>query len=437
MSKKAEKSPKKNNVKNNKKKKHGFSFSKLIYNDKYLFVLSIFLAVVVWITSSISVGSQETRTVKVDVPIKLSGQVSEQLGMQYYTLQDTVEVSVTVSGAKYIVGQVTENDLEIGFDTSSVSKTGDQRVPITVKNKSNTLDYSIDSVYPSAVDCFYDVDQTKTFDVNLQYDDSVVADGYVFGTPVLSEDKITVSGPKTYVDRIESLYCQVNFGEQTDLTEQFNQDCDIHIEGDGIITNYLTLMSRNDSAKEVQNVSVTLPVLKVVTLPVSATFEDKPEGIDSSVFTVTYSVNNLKAGVLASADISTANIGTIDFCDLTVGTQKFDFATNSINGVAVLDDVSTVTATVTVSSDYVEQVVRVSRSDISIEGAKSDENLSVTYLDDATVTVLVPRGTEISASDLSLKCDVTTRTKDNKYPVKITVSNSSCWVYGRYVAEIK
>lgn len=438
MSKKTEKSPKKKNTAENKnKKRHSFSFSKLIYNDKYLFALSIFLAVVVWITSSISVGSEETRTVKVEVPIKLSDQISEQLGMQYYTLQDTVEVSITVSGAKYIVGQVTENDLDIGFDTSSVSKTGDQKVPITVKNKSNTLDFSVDSVYPSAVDCYYDVDQTKTFDVNLQYDDSVVADGYVFGTPVLSEDKITVSGPKTYVDKINKLYCQVNFGDKTDLTEQFSQDCDVYIDGDGIITNYLTLTSRNDGSKVVKNISVTLPVLKVVTLPVSATFEDKPEGIDDSVFNVSYSVNNLKAGVLASADISTANIGTIDFSDLTVGTQKFDFATDSINGVAVLDNVPTVTATVTISSNYVEQVVRVSRSDITVEGAKSGENLSVTYLDDATVTVLVPRGTKITASDLSMKCDVSTRTKDNKYPVKIVVSNSSCWVYGKYVAEIK
>ena len=41
MSKKAEKSPKKKNTAENKnKKRHSFSFSKLIYNDKYLFALS-------------------------------------------------------------------------------------------------------------------------------------------------------------------------------------------------------------------------------------------------------------------------------------------------------------------------------------------------------------------------------------------------------------
>ena len=159
---------------------------------------------------------------------------------------------------------------------------------------------------------------------------------------------------------------------------------------------------------------------------IKITFNDKEQGSFNEVI-----------AYYTGADISTANIGTIDFSDLTVGTQKFDFATDSINGVAVLDNVPTVTATVTISSNYVEQVVRVSRSDITVEGAKSGENLSVTYLDDSTVTVLVPRGTKITASDLSMKCDVSTRTKDNKYPVKIVVSNSSCWVYGKYVAEIK
>ena len=87
------------NSKSPKKEKKAFSFSTLIYNDKYLFCLSVVLAVVVWITSSLSVGTEETRTIKIDVPIKLGDQVSEQLGMQYYTLQDTVEVSVSVSGA--------------------------------------------------------------------------------------------------------------------------------------------------------------------------------------------------------------------------------------------------------------------------------------------------------------------------------------------------
>lgn len=421
----------------NKKKKQSFSFSKLIYNDKYLFGLSVILAVVVWITSSLSIGTEESRTIKIDVPIKLGDQVSEQLGMQYYTLHDTVEISVSVSGAKYVVGQISENDLEISFDTSSVTKTGEQRIPIIVTNKSKILDFSVDAVTPSSVDGYFDVNSTKTFDVRLNYDSENVADGFVFGTPVLSDDKIVVSGPKTYVDRIVNAYCDVNFGDKTYLNEQFTQDCDIKFDGDGIITNYLTVISRNDKDKEIKKISVTLPVLKVVNLPVSAMFEDKPEGIDDSMLSVSYSVDNIRAGVLSSADISSANIGTIYFNDLTAGTQTFEFGTDNLNGVTVLDDIPTIKATVTVSSNYTEQVVRVSKNDIVVEGKEDGENLSVVSMDDVSVTVLVPKGTTVTASDLFMKCDVSNKSKDNRYPVRITVSNNQCWVYGHYNATIK
>lgn len=420
-----------------KSEKKSFSFSKLIYNDKYLFFLSVILAVVVWITSSLSVGTEETRTIKVDVPIKLGDQVSEQLGMQYYTLQDTVEVSVSVSGAKYVVGQVSENDLEISFDTSSVTKTGEQRIPIIVNNKSKSLDFSVDAVYPSSVDGYFDVNSVKTFDVKLNFDSENVADGYVFGTPVLSDDKVVVSGPKTYVDRITDAYCDVNFGEETGLVEQFTQDCDIKFGGDGIITNYLTVTSRNDNEKEIKNISVTLPVLKIVNLPVSTAFEDKPEGIDDSMLSVSYSVDTIRAGVLSTADISTANLGVIYFSDLTVGTQTIEFPTDKLNGVTVLDNVPTIKATVTVSSNYTEQVIRVNKNDITVDGKADGEDMSVVSMDDVSVTVLVPKGTNISASDLSMRCDVTNKTNDNKYPVRITVNNNQCWVYGHYNAIIK
>ena len=49
----------------NKKEKKKFSFSDLIYNDKYLVVLSIFLAFIVWIGSSLSVGADDTKTIKI------------------------------------------------------------------------------------------------------------------------------------------------------------------------------------------------------------------------------------------------------------------------------------------------------------------------------------------------------------------------------------
>ena len=113
-----------------KQKKSNFSLKRLISNDKYLIIVSLVLAVIVWTITSLNIGADQERTINIQVPIALGDQVSETLGMQYYSLQDTVEISVKISGAKYVVGQVEQKDFNINFDTSSVTKTGEQYIPI-------------------------------------------------------------------------------------------------------------------------------------------------------------------------------------------------------------------------------------------------------------------------------------------------------------------
>ena len=103
----------------------------------------------------------------------------------------------------------------------------------------------------------------------------------------------------------------------------------------------------------------------------------------------------------------------------------------------MLDGTKSITATVTVSSRYTEQTVNISRDKVIIEGAAEGSNMSVSYLDDATVTVLAPKGTTVTASDLIVKCDVSKASSDNKYPLTVTVTNNECWVYGKYSAVVK
>lgn len=419
------------------KEKKEFSLSSLIYNDKYLVVVSIFLAVLVWIGTSLSVGTNETKVVKFDAPIKLSDKMSEELGMKYFSLQDNVNLSVTISGAKYVIGQVTPEDLTVSFDTSGINRIGEQSVPIRVTNKSKILDFEVTSVSPSTLDCYFDVEASKTLKIETRYDEDAVADGYTFGTPVLSEDTVVVSGPKAYVNNIKNAYVDVDFDDKTDLTEPYTMDCDIKLEGSNIGTNYLELTTKQDEKQSLNNIQVSIPVLKETTLPITSSFENKPAGLPNDAVTVSYSKSSIFAGVLKSADITNANIGTIDFNSLLPGTQTFEFKTNDISGAYVLDGTDSITATVKVNPNYSAKKVYISKSKVQIENAKTDSNLSVRYLKNSNITVIVPNGTDIKAADLTLKCDVSKVNKDNTYPVDITVNNDKCWVYGTYEAVIK
>ena len=413
------------------------SLKKLIFNDRYLIIVSLFLAVIVWIVTSINIGDVESKTIRIEAPVKLGDKVSDQLSMQYYSLQDTVDINVTISGAKYVIGQVDENNFAVNFDTSAVNRTGEQTIPILVTNDSN-LDFTVTSTYPASVEAFFDVNATKTFDVYLEYDEKNVADDYVFGVPVLSEDKVVVSGPKTFVDQIERTYLDVDFGNDKDLTEPYKTECDIEFKGIGLEKNYLTVTSRTDSKSELSKISVTLPVLKKTTLPVSVELEDAPEGVDEGTISINYSQESIEAGVLDSADISSAVIGTINFNKVSTGKNTFDFDVTELKGITVLDeDLKTITATVDVSSSYEMKTLGIKRSDVIVEGLSASQSANVRNLSKYYVTVMIPKDVSASSLELELKVDASEKSEDNTYPLSVTIlNNDDSWVYSTYSATV-
>ena len=419
-------------------RKEKFSLRKIISNDKYLIIVSILLALLVWTVTSLNIGTDETRTISLEVPIKLSDEMSEQIGMQYYTLQDTVTLNVTVSGAKYVVGQVDEDDLNIKFDTSNVNRAGEQSIPILVTNKSNTLDFTVVNTYPASIEAYFDVNETKTFDLYLSYDDTNVAEGYVFGTPVINTDKVIISGPKTYVDRIERASVNVDFGEETALTKPYNTVCNIDIDGSGVESSYLRITSRTDTETPITTVDVTLPVLKETNLPVSVQFEDRPEGVADDVLSVKYSVNSLHVGILDGADIESAVVGTIRFNQLKAGENTFEFDANSIQGVTLLDsDIKKIAVTVTVSSDYIEHIVVIDPANVKVEGAPDGYTAMVTSVDYTNVSVIAPKSFTPNAANITMKCDISEQNDKSVYPITMTLSDNSSWIYYTYYATVE
>ena len=413
------------------------SLKNLIFNDKYLIIFSLFLAVIVWIVTSINIGDVESKTIKIQAPVKLGDEVSEQLSMQYYTLQDTVEITVTISGAKYVIGQVDENDLKVNFDTGNVTRTGEQSIPILVSNNSN-LDFTVTSTYPSSVEAFFDVNLSKTFDLYLDYDEENVAEGYTFGVPVLNEDKVVVNGPKTYVDQIEKAVLKVDFGKDKDLTEPYKTECDIEFDGLGIEAKYLNVTSRTDSKTALTKIAVTLPVLEVKTLPVSVDLEGAPEGVDEGTITVSYSEEEIEAGVLESANISSAVIGTIDFSSVGLGKNTFDFDVTELKGITVLDEnIKKITATVNVSSSYEMKTLSIKRSDIIVEGLSDSQSANVRNLSRYYVSVILPKDVSTSSLELELKVDVSEKSEDNTYPITVNIlNNDDAWAYSTYTATV-
>ena len=412
------------------------NFRKLIFNDKYLIITAILLAIVIWVVTSLNIGTDETRKVHISVPINLSDELQETLGMQYYTLDEKVDIEVTISGAKYVIGQVTEDDLKVKFDSSNVRRAGVQTIPIQVKNKSKTKDFTITNVYPETVDAYFDIEDSKDFPVSIVYDKDNVADGYVFGTPYINVDTVTVVGPKSYVDLIDRVDAEVNFGNTRNLKETYSTDCKLEIKGSSIEPNYMKIYSVSDKDNDIKNAEVTLPVLKLETLPVAVKFKNEPKHLDKEAVKTTYSFDELDVGILDNTDISSAVVGTVDFKNLKVGRNVYTFKTSDINGVIVLEgQEEKVKVTVTVSDDYEEITVPISTNKVTFKSVPSNKNAKVRSIDKRNVRIIAPKGTDIKEDDLKVVADVS-KIKDASCPLDITVNNKSAWVISDYNANI-
>ena len=124
-----------------KRKKSKFSIKKLIYNDKYLIIISIVLAVIVWIVTSMSLSPETTKTITVSLPVDFSDSAAEQLGLKCYG-DEVVDVDVTVSCKKYLAKDITADNFKVSLQTNVVTSSGNFDVPIRVETGEN-VDFTI------------------------------------------------------------------------------------------------------------------------------------------------------------------------------------------------------------------------------------------------------------------------------------------------------
>ena len=320
------------------KKKRKFSIRKLVYNDKYLIVCSIILAVIIWVATSMNLSPETTKRITVPVSVDFSDTLAQQLGIEYFG-NDNITVDVTVSCKKYLAKDVTADDISASLQTSIVTSTGYHSVPIVVSANDNS-DFTIESYFPTSAEGYYDIAEEISMPVEVNYtNDDFVADGYVLGLTTLNESNVTVKGPKTYVDTVNKVIADVTFDTKLSDPQVVSLDPKaVDINGNDV--SYVSVITSEDG------LTATVPILKVVTLPVSVNIVNAPEDVASHT-SISYSIPQIQVGVLKSSNIESLVIGEVDYTKLTAGDNKFSFDASKVNGFTVLDGTTDVDVVVT------------------------------------------------------------------------------------------
>jgi len=419
-----------------KKQKSKFSLRKLIYNDKYLIIISILIALVIWIITAINLSPQTTKTISVPVTVDFSDSAADQLGIKCFG-DKKFEVDVTVSCKKYLAMDITADDIDVSLQTNTVTTKGSQEVPIKVSVGENA-DFSVSSYYPTVYRAYFDVEDEKAMKIELDYNNKdFIQEGYVMGEPLLSESSVLVKGPKSYVSQVTKVVSYINIDEKINKTQTLDLTLNA-LSNSGSNVDYISL----DTGSE--NLTLTIPVLKEYNLPVSTSFVGKPEKLNTDSLTVKYSVDNLNVGVLEDADIETVNIGNIDFSKLNKGDNEFTFNVAALDGIVVLDDVEEITATVTVPSNFDTKRINIKSTDVNVTNIPEGYEARVTSISTSTVTAVGPESQvkELKSGDVSLIVDLSAyenSIKTGSAECTLTVlpaASKTCWAYGDYTASV-
>lgn len=420
-----------------KRKKSKFSIKKLIYNDKYLIIISIVLAVIVWIVTSMSLSPETTKTITVSLPVDFSDSAAEQLGLKCYG-DEVVDVDVTVSCKKYLAKDITADNFKVSLQTNVVTSSGNFDVPIRVETGEN-VDFKISSYYPTVYRAYFDVEDEKTMDLDVRYtNEDFIEKGYTMGQPLLSESTVTVKGPRSYVSQVKTVSADVTIEEKLKTTTSMDLNA-IALDSYGSKVNYVTI------EKGAENLTITIPVLKEMQLDVSASFVGKPSKINTDSFAVSYSVSKVNAGVLEDAKITEAVIGDIDFSQLKPGENKFTFDVQSLDGFVILDNIKEISATVTIPKTYKSERISVNAGNVNVINAPKGYNVSVTDISASAVTVIGTKSNlnGLTASNIKLVVDLSDIDVNNikegisSYKIVTTLENSdTCWIYGDYTANV-
>ncbi|MBR5152428.1 MAG: hypothetical protein IKW60_02750 [Clostridia bacterium] len=190
---------------------------KKLFEDKMLKVLSLAIAIVVWLYIFIILDPAQEVTVR-SLPIEFVG--VEQLssnGLSIVSESDT-ELSLKVNGSRKRMGQNNMRSIIAKVDVSSIYSEGTVTLPVQVVVPFEN--FGITQQDPYSVDVTVERTVEKTLDLKIETESSLATD-YMAG-PMHTKDKtVTVRGPRSVIGKIAGAGVVLNYG---------NADVDIDVK---------------------------------------------------------------------------------------------------------------------------------------------------------------------------------------------------------------
>lgn len=152
--------------------------------------------------SNVNVPGEHDTEVLSDVPVKT---YYDTENLVVTGVPDTVEL--TIKGPKNVLQYAkVQRNFEVYVDLSD-AKIGTERVPIKIRDISDKLEVTIDPAY---VNVSIQEKVTKEYTIEVEFNQSLLEDGYISEAPEAEPKKVKITGAKDVMERITYVKAAVN-----------------------------------------------------------------------------------------------------------------------------------------------------------------------------------------------------------------------------------
>lgn len=377
-------------------KKIKFSLHNLLYNDKILIIISLIIAIGLWVT----VSPQRDMTISCPVTLSTKNSSVEKLGLEIIEGAEQ-NISVTVAGEWYSISELTSDDINISYSFGGIVDSGDYEITITATKINNSADFTIESVAPEKVKVSMDHISTVKYPIEVITNNITAADGLIVGTPIVDNDKgiIEITGPAKKLNKLKRVVAEVNVEDTLSKSQVF--------------TSELKFLDKDDEEIDVtqftlsySEVDVIVPINESKVVPIKAQFVNVPEAYASKSISHTLSENSIEliGTTEALSKIDSILLEPIDYKELTPDNNKFKLDLNLPSGITSSNGIAEVTVKVDMDG-FATKTLNISKFTTVNTKKSTVASVETSY---KSVKVVGPKSVieNISASDVYIECDM-------------------------------
>ncbi|MCD8007864.1 MAG: hypothetical protein LUF68_02835 [Clostridiales bacterium] len=400
-------------------------------SNAFWIVVSLVIAVIVWVYYTSNYSSAITRTFY-GVEVTYSGEDTMRDSLSLIiSEEENTTVTVTLSGSRRELGKLTSSDLKAVVNLSSVTRAGYRTMAYTLSYPSsvNSSNIEVVSQSPQTVGLQISKLATKVVEFTGSFV-GTVADGYAIDSDLMTFDPsyVTVIGPEEELEQIAAAQVIV---DRDDVSTTFSVAANYtFVNSDG------EALSFDDLTVDTESVTVSVPVSMVKTVALDVSLVDGGGATSDNVIkTITPTTITLAGDTATLESINTITLATIDLSDfLSFPTTEYTIVLP--DGVECISGETT--ATVSLEFTGLESAV-FSVTNLSYINLPEGYTASILTAN-LVVTIRASSDTlsQISANNIRAVADLTDVTTTSRVPVTIYVDGfDDAGAVGDYIIYIQ